>query len=102
MSKNRRWVVGVMGAEEPADEASLAMALALGREISSNQWVLLTGGRDAGVMAAATRGAASVEGHMIVGVLPSEGGATVEGLDLAIYTGMGQVSMKCFTWSWSG
>jgi uncharacterized protein (TIGR00725 family) len=55
--------------------------------------VLLTGGRPAGVMAAASRGAARVEGHLVVGVLPDEGNgddrqATAE-LDLALFTGMG-------------
>jgi predicted Rossmann-fold nucleotide-binding protein len=35
--------------------------------------VLLTGGRPAGVMAAASRGAVRVEGHLVVGVFPDEG-----------------------------
>ncbi len=56
--------------------------------------MLLTGGRPAGVMAAASRGAARVEGHLLVGVLPDEGRGddrqnTAE-LDLALFTGMGK------------
>ena len=56
--------------------------------------MLLTGGRPAGVMAAASRGAARVEGHLVVGVLPDEGSGddrkgTAE-VDLALFTGMGK------------
>jgi uncharacterized protein (TIGR00725 family) len=45
-------------------------------------------------MAAASRGAARVEGHLVVGVLPDEGKgderqSTAE-LDLALFTGMGK------------
>jgi uncharacterized protein (TIGR00725 family) len=47
-----------------------------------------------GVMAAASRGAAAVEGHLVVGVLPGDGNGeerqgTAE-LDLAVFTGMGR------------
>ena len=66
----------------------------LGERISARGWVLLTGGRPTGVMAAANRGAARVEGHLVVGVLPYEGnGADRQGtaeLDLALFTGMGK------------
>ena len=64
----RRKVVGVMGgADVPADVASTAEEL--GRRIARAGWVLLTGGRPAGVMEAASRGARS-EGGLVVGVLP--------------------------------
>ncbi|MCP9935043.1 cytochrome [Cyanobium sp. Candia 9D4] len=93
MSK-RRAVVGVMGAGEGASAEAVALAEALGERISAMGWVLLTGGRPAGVMAAASRGAARVEGHLVVGVLPEEGSGddrknTAE-LDLAVFTGMGK------------
>jgi predicted Rossmann-fold nucleotide-binding protein len=51
----------------------MRLAEELGECISARGWVLLTGGRPAGVMAAASRGAARVEGHLVVGVLPGEG-----------------------------
>jgi uncharacterized protein (TIGR00725 family) len=91
---NRRAVVGVMGAGEGASAEAVALAEELGECISTRGWVLLTGGRPAGVMAAASRGAARVEGHLVVGVLPDEGKAddrqcTAE-LDLALFTGMGK------------
>ncbi len=90
----RRSVVGVMGAGEVASAEAVALAEALGERISAMGWVLLTGGRPAGVMAAASRGAARVEGHLVVGVLPDEGNGddrrdTAE-LDLAVFTGMGK------------
>lgn len=92
--RNRRAVVGVMGAGEGASAEAVALAEVLGECISARGWVLLTGGRPAGVMAAASRGAARVEGHLVVGVLPNEGNAddrqsTAE-LDLALFTGMGK------------
>jgi uncharacterized protein (TIGR00725 family) len=93
MSK-RRTVVGVMGAGEGATAEAVALAEELGECISNRGWVLLTGGRPTGVMAAASRGAARVEGHLVVGVLPDEGNGddrndTAE-LDLALFTGMGK------------
>ncbi len=45
----------------------------LGECISTRGWVLPTGGRPAGVMAAASRGATRVDGHLVVGMLPDEG-----------------------------
>ncbi len=62
--------------------------------MSARGWVLLTGGRPAGVMAAATRGAVRVEGHLVVGVLPDEGKdderQSTADLDLSLFTGMGK------------
>jgi uncharacterized protein (TIGR00725 family) len=91
---SRRAVVGVMGAGEGASTEAVALAEELGERISARGWVLLTGGRPVGVMAAASRGAARVEGHLVVGVLPDEGHGeerqqTAE-LDLAVFTGMGK------------
>lgn len=91
---NRRTVVGVMGAGEGASAAAMRLAEELGECISARGWVLLTGGRPAGVMAAASRGAARVEGHLVVGVLPGEGTGddrqSTADLDLAVFTGMGK------------
>ncbi|AFY27351.1 putative Rossmann fold nucleotide-binding protein [Cyanobium gracile PCC 6307] len=83
-----------MGAGDGASPEAMALAEELGECISARGWVLLTGGRPAGVMAAASRGAARVEGHLVVGVLPDEGNEeerqhTAE-LDLAVFTGMGK------------
>ena len=90
---SRRPVVGVMGAGEGASAQTVALAEALGECISARGWVLLTGGRPLGVMAAASRGAARVEGHLVVGVLPDAGNGddrqNTADLDLALFTGMG-------------
>ncbi|WP_094555460.1 hypothetical protein [Synechococcus sp. 1G10] len=72
----------------------MRLAEELGECISARGWVLLTGGRAVEVMAAASRGAARVEVHLVVGVLPDVGnGEERKGtadLDLALFTGMGK------------
>ena len=83
-----RTIVGVMGGGL-ASEAVSADARETGRLIAENGWVLLTGGRDCGVMAEASRGAAEA-GGLVIGILPDD---TSEGVaphvDIAIPTGMG-------------
>jgi len=81
--------VGVVGGGS-VDEATLSTAAGLGRAIAERGWVLLTGGRAAGVMAAASK-AAHEAGGLVVGVLPGRRGenGVADGVDLAIYTGMG-------------
>ncbi len=83
-----------MGAGEIATAEAVAIAEVLEECIRAIGWVLLTGGRPAGVMGATIRGALRVEGHLVVGMLPDEGHAeerqrTAE-LDLAVFTGMGK------------
>lgn len=84
----RKPVIGVMGGGD-ASEADCAAAWELGRLIAERGWVLLTGGRDAGVMAAASAGAKTV-GGLVIGILPgaNDAGASPD-LDVAIVTGMG-------------
>ncbi|MFN8177092.1 MAG: TIGR00725 family protein [bacterium] len=83
-----RPVVGVMGGADAAPE-TLALAEALGAAIAAAGWILLNGGRDAGVMAASARGAARA-GGLVVGVLPGRDrrGASPD-LSVAIVTGLG-------------
>jgi hypothetical protein len=78
-----------MGAGEEATEADVALAERLGELVAAEGWVVLTGGRDAGVMAAASRGAKRVAGSLTVGILPSASGTTAPDVDVAIFTGMG-------------
>jgi uncharacterized protein (TIGR00725 family) len=85
----RRPIVGVMGAGESASSNDCALAECLGEEIVLQGWVLLTGGRDCGVMAAANRGAKRVAGSLTIGILPSESGGVSPDVDVAIFTGMG-------------
>ncbi|MCS5698110.1 hypothetical protein NZK32_03530 [Cyanobium sp. FGCU-52] len=96
MVMHRRPLIGVMGAGEGADPVALQLAEDLGTAIARRGWGLLTGGRPSGVMAAACRGAMAVEGHLVVGVLPGDGGDPAGGpeptaaLDVALFTGLGQ------------
>jgi uncharacterized protein (TIGR00725 family) len=85
----RRPVVGVMGAGESASERDRALADRLGELIAREGWILLTGGRSAGVMAAANRGAKRVPGSLTLGILPSQAGDVSPDVDVAVFTGMG-------------
>jgi uncharacterized protein (TIGR00725 family) len=86
----RRTVIGVMG---PGGEGGALneTARALGQLIARNGWILLTGGRDAGVMNAASRGAKAVPGSMTVGILPGDyrDDGISSAVDIAIFTNMG-------------
>lgn len=83
-------VIGVMGGASTSD-AVLERAEHLGEAIADEGWVLLNGGRAAGVMAASARGA-QASGGLVVGVLPGTEGSpgVAEDLDVAIFTDMGQ------------
>ena len=85
----RRPVIGVMGAGEGASPRDVRFAETLGELIAAEGWVLLTGGRDAGVMKAASRGAKRVSGSIVIGVLPSEESDVAPDVDVAIFTGLG-------------
>jgi len=81
-------LIGVMGGAVVEDDV-LDHAYRIGRMIAEHGWVLLNGGRNAGVMQASARGAHEADG-LVVGILP--GDTTVgmaPGIDIAIPTGMG-------------
>lgn len=85
-----RTIVGVMGPGEGASREVLDAAYALGRLIAQAGWVLLTGGRDAGVMDAASQGAKEAQG-LTVGILPGDSSLGMsDAIDIPIMTGMGQ------------
>lgn len=85
----RKTVIGIMGPGAGASAENLRDAYALGQAIAAQEWVVLTGGRAAGVMDAASRGAKEAGGFTI-GILP---GKDYQGLsqfvDVAICTDMG-------------
>lgn len=83
----RRPAVAVSGPGE-ASPAEIATARELGRAIAAKGWILLTGGRDAGVMAAATAAAADA-GGLTVGIVPGTRSSRAEALDVAIVTDLG-------------
>src|SRR5262245_23549611 len=88
---SRKPVIGIMGAGEDALPSDVTLAERLGELAAREGYVVLTGGRDVGVMAAANRGAKRVAGSITVGVLPStdEDGDASPFVDVVIYTGMG-------------
>jgi len=82
--------IAVVGPGEGASEEAVADAELAGRLIAERGWVLLTGGRDAGVMAAAARGAARAKG-IAIGILPSADKARASpDLTIALPTGLGE------------
>ena len=84
-----RAVIGIMGPGATATPLQLELAYALGQAIASTGWVVLTGGRAAGVMEAACQGAQAA-GGLTIGILPSADGADMSAaVDIPILTGLG-------------
>jgi hypothetical protein len=82
-------IIGVMGPGANASETNLQNAYQLGQLIAQEGWVLLTGGRNAGVMDAANKGAKAANG-LTVGILPNNDTNNIsEAVDIAIVTDMG-------------
>lgn len=82
-------IIGVMGPGDGATQKEMANAYELGQLIAKQEWVLLTGGRNVGVMNSASKGAHEA-GGLVVGVLPSENNNGMsEFVDIPICTGMG-------------
>lgn len=85
----RKIIIGVMGPGANATPLDLEYAYELGKLIAQQGWVLLTGGRNAGVMDAASIGAKAANG-LTVGIIPTNDTNTLsEGVDIAIVTDMG-------------
>jgi uncharacterized protein (TIGR00725 family) len=77
-----------MGAGDEATAQDLANAYQLGRLLSEDGWIVLSGGRDAGVMREVNRGAKSVPGSLTVGILPSASSRVSADVDVVIITEM--------------
>ncbi|HWI40529.1 MAG TPA: cytochrome [Verrucomicrobiae bacterium] len=86
----KRNVVAVVGSGDDRDERSAADALLLGELLAREGWVVLSGGRDAGVMRAVNQGAKKVPGSLTVGILPSPSAAAAPGVDVAVVTDLRQ------------
>ncbi|MBW4445934.1 MAG: TIGR00725 family protein [Spirirestis rafaelensis WJT71-NPBG6] len=85
----RKIIIGVMGPGEKATAKDLQNAYELGKLIAQQQWILLTGGRNVGVMDAASKGAKSTNG-LVIGILPDDSKRGIsEAVDIAIFTDMG-------------
>jgi uncharacterized protein (TIGR00725 family) len=84
----RRPIIGIMGAAQ-AGSRSLAVARELGALVAERGWIVLTGGRPAGVMAAACAGAKQVQNSLTLGILPESEGGAGRDVDIAVFTGIG-------------
>jgi uncharacterized protein (TIGR00725 family) len=85
----KKYIVGVMGGGEGASREVCQLAYELGKLIAQEGWVLLNGGRSAGVMEASARGAKE-NGGLTVGILPDTNCDQASSLiDIPILTGMG-------------
>lgn len=85
----RKIIIGVMGPGKNATPNDLKNAYQLGKLIATEGWVLLTGGRKAGVMEIASQGAKAA-GGLTIGILPGNNTADIsEAVDLAIVTDLG-------------
>jgi uncharacterized protein (TIGR00725 family) len=83
-----RTVIGVMGGAF-VDSDVLENAREIGRLIAEEGFVLLTGGRNAGVMAEASLGASGA-GGLVIGILPGDSATNAAPhVDVAVVTGMG-------------
>lgn len=84
----KKIIIGVMGGGV-CPETEQHTAYALGRKIALEGWVLLNGGRNAGVMKASAQGAAEA-GGLTVGILPGDSDKdTAPHIHIPILTGMG-------------
>ena len=81
-------IVGVMGGGQ-ASPPDIQAAYELGALIAVQGWILLNGGRNAGIMDASARGARD-HGGITVGILPDDSIRRVsEHIQIPIVTGMG-------------
>jgi uncharacterized protein (TIGR00725 family) len=88
-----RPIVGVFGGGAAPEEVR-SQARQLGAAIAERGWIVLNGGRSAGVMQASAEGA-SQTGGLVVGVLPSSGRTdpradVAQAVDVPVFTGMGE------------
>jgi len=77
-------VVGVVGTSA-GDPQAIQTASVLGELLAREGWVVLSGGRNAGVMAAVSHGAKKANG-LTVGILPDRASAVAPDVDIAIIT----------------
>lgn len=85
----KKIIIGVMGPGETATSLDIENAYQLGQLIAQNGWILLTGGRNLGVMEAASQGAKSADG-LTLGILPGASSSGMsEAVDIAIFTNLG-------------
>ncbi len=84
----RQLIIGVMGGGT-AESIDIDNAYRLGNLIAGNNWILLNGGRNAGIMEASAKGAID-NGGITIGILPDGNCRKMsEYIQIPILTGMG-------------
>lgn len=84
----RKIIIGVMGPGDDATLKDLNTAFELGKLIAKQDWVVLCGGRNVGVMDTVAKGAKSA-GGLTIGVIPYADTKISDGVEIAIITDMG-------------
>ncbi|MBW4458333.1 MAG: cytochrome [Nostoc indistinguendum CM1-VF10] len=85
----RKIIIGVMGPGKNATANDLQNAYTLGQLIAKQGWILLTGGKNVGVMDTVSKGAKSGNG-LTIGILSSDNQESISSsVDIAIFTDMG-------------
>lgn len=85
----RKPIIGVMGPGSTATEIDKTNAFEIGKLIAQKGWVLLSGGRNEGVMDEVNKGAKSA-GGLTIGIIPTKSNDDIsEAVDVAIMTNMG-------------
>ena len=84
----RKLIIGVMGGGS-AEDQDIKNAYKLGALIAKNNWILINGGRNAGIMEASAKGA-NENGGLTIGILPGRNSTSVsDHIQIPIYTDMG-------------
>ena len=85
----RKIIIGVMGPGSGSRKEDITNAFRLGKLIAKQGWLILSGGRNMGVMDAVSKGAKSA-GGLTIGILPTAEKDTIsEAVDISIITNMG-------------
>ena len=86
----RRILIGVLGPGEGAGQKEMDDATLIGELVAKAGWCILTGGRVAGVMGAAAKGACSA-GGLTIGLLPTPDALGASpAVDVVLATGLGE------------
>ena len=81
----RKIVIAVVGSGRE-NQPAVDKAWEAGRLVAENGWVLVTGGRNAGVMRAANEGARSAKDSLTIGILPDRDSEASPAVEVAIFT----------------
>jgi uncharacterized protein (TIGR00725 family) len=85
----KKAIVGIIGPGESATQENIKLAYQIGEVVAKLGFIVLTGGRNCGVMDAAMKGAKKNKG-ITIGILPDDHKARISSyVDIPILTGMG-------------